>query len=142
MAIKLRSTIQASPELVFSFVRDLEKVPLWVKEVEQAWYTFEPEDTAIGTRFVQKIRQGLKLNTYQGEVLGFEQDHWLQVRLTGDALVMHVDYRIEPLAGGCQMTYTTEVSSRNLRGAFLGMVFQGFNLWPHKSVIENIIEAM
>lgn len=23
----------------------------------------------------------------------------------------------------------------------LGMVFQGFNLWPHKTVLENIIEA-
>jgi ABC-type histidine transport system ATPase subunit len=25
--------------------------------------------------------------------------------------------------------------------ARLGMVFQGFNLWPHKTVLENIIEA-
>ncbi|MEM0999858.1 MAG: SRPBCC family protein [Bacteroidota bacterium] len=127
MATKLASRILAPADIVFDYVRNLDKVQLWVKEVEEAWYTHEPADRAEGTTFVQKIRQGLSLNTYQGEVLGFEQDRWLQVRLTGEALIMHVDYRVRPEERGCHFTFVTEVSSRNLRGAFLGMMFQGFS---------------
>ena len=32
-------------------------------------------------------------------------------------------------------------AAMNRQRAEIGMVFQQFNLWPHKSVLENIIEA-
>jgi polar amino acid transport system ATP-binding protein len=35
---------------------------------------------------------------------------------------------------------TTRASARNVRGE-IGMVFQHFNLWPHLTVLENIVEA-
>jgi polar amino acid transport system ATP-binding protein len=34
----------------------------------------------------------------------------------------------------------TRAAARNVRSE-IGMVFQHFNLWPHMSVLENIIEA-
>lgn len=127
MAIALSDTLPAPATIVFDHLRDLNKVQLWVKEVEKAYFTHEPIDTAIGTTFVQHIRQGLQLNAYACEVREYAQDEWLQVRMTGDSLIMEVDYRLRELAEGCQIDWRTEVKPRGFFGTVMGMVFQGFS---------------
>jgi octopine/nopaline transport system ATP-binding protein len=41
---------------------------------------------------------------------------------------------------GGRLTRKDEAVARRIRGQ-LGFVFQSFNLWPHRSVLENVIEA-
>lgn len=127
MAVSLTVHIEAPAALVFEYVRDLDKVREWVQEVEEARMTFEPADRAVGTRFLQKIRQGFSLNEYQGEVIGFEQDRMLRVRLTGVSATMEIIYELEADSTGCVLTYESDLQSRNLRGAFLGLMFMGFS---------------
>lgn len=45
---------------------------------------------------------------------------------------------VSPVNG--HMTRREEGVARRIRG-HLGFVFQNFNLWPHRSVLENVIEA-
>ncbi|MBO9101329.1 MULTISPECIES: ABC transporter ATP-binding protein [unclassified Rhizobium] len=46
--------------------------------------------------------------------------------------------RISPRAG--RLSRNEEAVARRMR-SHLGFVFQGFNLWPHRTVLENVIEA-
>jgi octopine/nopaline transport system ATP-binding protein len=39
-----------------------------------------------------------------------------------------------------RLTRAEETTSRRMRG-HLGFVFQNFNLWPHRTVLQNVIEA-
>jgi len=41
---------------------------------------------------------------------------------------------------GGRLTRRQEATAKAMR-AELGFVFQGFNLWPHRTVLENVIEA-
>jgi ABC-type histidine transport system ATPase subunit len=47
---------------------------------------------------------------------------------------------IRPAAGNRGSHIVDHRQVRRVR-ASLGMVFQGFNLWPHKTVLENVIEG-
>jgi uncharacterized protein YndB with AHSA1/START domain len=127
MAITLQARIEAPAPFVFEYLRDMDKVRLWIAEVEESKYTLRQEGQAVGTRFVQKIRQGFSLNTYQGEVEDYQHERLIRLKLQSESAVMLIEYRLEPEGTGCRMTYVTDMSSRNLRGAFLGMVFQGFS---------------
>jgi octopine/nopaline transport system ATP-binding protein len=48
------------------------------------------------------------------------------------------DDHLAPTGG--HLSRREEVVARRMRG-HLGFVFQGFNLWPHRTVLENVIEA-
>jgi uncharacterized protein YndB with AHSA1/START domain len=127
MAVVITTYIKAPASLVFEYLRNLDKVRMWVNEVEEARLTYEPKDKAEGTLFMQKIRQGFSLNEYQGEVIGFEQDRFLKVRLLNESATMETSYTLEPDEKGCTITYSTELSARNIRGSFLGLMFRGFS---------------
>lgn len=127
MAFALTTHIEAPAALVFEHVRDLDKVRLWVPEVEEARMVFEPEDRAEGTRFEQKIRQGFGLYRYEGEVIEFEQDRLLRVHLVGVSAEMKIGYKLEPGGAGCDIVYSSDLKSRGIGGALLGMMFRGFS---------------
>jgi ABC-type polar amino acid transport system ATPase subunit len=65
--------------------------------------------------------------------------NFLEAPTTGEILIdgMPLGYRKDS-AGGRRRLRDAEL---NKQRAEIGMVFQQFNLWPHKTVIENIIEA-
>jgi octopine/nopaline transport system ATP-binding protein len=48
------------------------------------------------------------------------------------------DDQLSPSKG--HLSRREEAVARRIRG-HLGFVFQGFNLWPHRTVLENVIEA-
>jgi ABC-type polar amino acid transport system ATPase subunit len=63
---------------------------------------------------------------------------------SGKSTVLRCINRLEPIQGGIIRFEGEELTARtnlcSLR-AKIGMVFQRFNLFPHKTVLENIIEA-
>ncbi len=65
----------------------------------------------------------------------------LETPSSGDVLIdgSSLVYQDGPARGGPRKPRTP--SQINLMRRDLGMVFQQFNLWPHMSVLENVIEA-
>ncbi|MCB5409817.1 ABC transporter ATP-binding protein [Pseudogemmobacter faecipullorum] len=56
-----------------------------------------------------------------------------EVRLHGELVAMQPDGQ-----GGMRASDPAQLNRLRAR---LGMVFQAFNLWPHRTVLENVIEA-
>ena len=61
--------IAASPEVVFDWVDDDEKLPLWLEGLEQIEYPDGVDrNNPVGTRFRHTMRRGRKRVEYEGHV--------------------------------------------------------------------------
>ena len=84
------------------------------------------------------VLKGIDLDVHQGEKVVI-----LGPSGSGKSTMLRCINGLEDPDGGTITVSGTEVTDRrtdmNKVREHLGMVFQRFNLWPHKSVIENIM---
>ena len=98
-----------------------------------------------------EVLKGISLTAREGDVISIlgssgsgkstllrcinllEQPRRGQIRLAGEEL------KLKPSKGG-DLEAADRRQLERMR-ARIGFVFQSFNLWPHKSILENIIEA-
>lgn len=98
------------------------------------------------------VLKGIDLKVRQGEVISLIGSsgsgkstflrclNFLEMPTSGSIEVNGRGLHIETRSDG-----TTRLSNPRLVDAFrgeLGMVFQSFNLWPHRTVLENVTEAL
>jgi octopine/nopaline transport system ATP-binding protein len=98
-----------------------------------------------------EVLKGIDLTAREGEVISILGSsgsgkstmlrciNMLETPDAGDITVADETIRLKPAAGG-----KTRIADRKQVARIrsqLGMVFQSFNLWSHKTVLENIIEA-
>lgn len=117
----IKSTFMAAPaKVVFACVTQPELIPQWIEEVD--WVRFvgklDPEQP-LGTRFRQRVREGLVMRTLEGEVVAYEHDQEFGVECGDNRLTMRLGYSISEKEGGCQMEYRIEIEKKSL---FLRMV--------------------
>ena len=107
MNLQRQKTILAPPRTVFDCVVKDELIPQWMEELVSISY-LEPVDPAadpVGTRFQQRVREGLSVRKYDGEVTVYEQDRRFGIAFGDRRFRFHLDYRIEAVAGGSQLSY-------------------------------------
>jgi len=107
--------IEARIERVFGFIHDPEKHKLWLEELEETIY--EPDydpDHPLGAKFKQRIREGLDIQLYDGEVTAFKKPSHLGVRLTSKSLSVQVDYRLEAVKKATRVDFTSEFTFKSI----------------------------
>lgn len=96
-----------------------------------------------------EVLKGVSLDVHEGEVIAI-----VGVSGSGKSTLLRCVNLLEAPTGGEMIFDGRSVPFRQANGglftsgrglsalrAEIGMVFQQFNLWPHKTVLENVIEA-
>ncbi|WP_350084687.1 amino acid ABC transporter ATP-binding protein [Thalassobaculum sp.] len=96
-----------------------------------------------------EVLKGVSLDVHEGEVIAI-----VGVSGSGKSTLLRCVNLLEVPSGGSMVFDGKPVPYEQARGGLfssgralsdmrseIGMVFQQFNLWPHKTVLENVIEA-
>jgi len=103
--------IKAPIDKVFNCVEDTEKMKQWMEGLEETTYTSDRDPAnPVGTKFKQKIREGGRVQEYDGEVLAYEKPKHLAVRIGNKFFHAVADYRFAPTHEGTRLDYTCNVT--------------------------------
>jgi uncharacterized protein YndB with AHSA1/START domain len=107
--------IEAPIGKVFDFINDETKHKLWVEGLEET--IREPgynRKHPLGSKFKQKIRDGKKLEVYEGEVTAYERPKHLGARVHNKSFTVQVDYRLMQIKKVTHLEFISEVTFHNL----------------------------
>lgn len=111
MQLAIEIDIDAPVERVWPLLEDDENLKLWMPDVVETLY---PDGKAagdpVGTRFVQRIREGGRVRAYSGVVTAYEPRRLLGVRL-GDGRNFETDvvYRLKDRGAATTLDYRCDV---------------------------------
>ena len=100
---------------VFDFINDETKHKLWLEGLEDT--IREPgynRKNPVGSKFTQKIREGKKVEVYNGEVTAFDRPKHLGARVHNKSLSVQIDYRLNSVKKLTHLEFTTEVTFHNV----------------------------
>jgi uncharacterized protein YndB with AHSA1/START domain len=100
---------------VFDIINDSEKHKLWLdgllETIHEAGY--DPKHP-LGSKFKQKIRDGKKVEVYDGEVTAYKRPRHLGVRVFNEAFSAQVNYRLKTLKKKTHLSFTSEVTFKSV----------------------------
>jgi uncharacterized protein YndB with AHSA1/START domain len=137
--------INAPVETVFHLITDPEQHKRWLRGVEETRYAgdYDPSNP-VGARFKQRIREGGRVQEYDGEVTAFAPSKHLAIRLTGAQFFVDVDYRLTPEGGGTRLDYAADVTCGSwffrLMARAFGFMMRGM-LRKQMTKLKEIAEA-
>lgn len=98
--------IAAPPERVWSLIDEPENLARWMDGLEETTFPDGADRSrAVGTRFVQRIREGGRVSEYQGVVTAHDRLRHLGIEIGNRAFAMAVEYRLTPVPGGTRLDY-------------------------------------
>jgi uncharacterized protein YndB with AHSA1/START domain len=124
MRIATTIDIDAPTRRVWALLEDERNLRLWMPDVLETTYPGgKPEGDPGGARFLQKIREGGRVSTYEGEVTACEPPRLLGVRL-GDGRHFETDvvYRLSERGAATRLDYDCEVRLKSWLGRLMIVV--------------------
>jgi uncharacterized protein YndB with AHSA1/START domain len=131
--------INAPIERVFDLIDDPEKIKQWMDGLEGTTF---PEgrnpDNPVGTKFKQRIKEGSRIQEYDGEVMSYEKPKNLSVKVANKQIAVLVDYNLSPIAGGTRLDYACEVFCFSWIARVMGRLFG----WLMKSILRKQMDNL
>ena len=142
METRLNRDINASPETVFRYVDEEDKVKLWIPElVANEFPHGKNDENPVGTKFIQKLKEGGRVRSYEGEVTAYEKNRALSIRLGNKGFTVDVDYRVEPRGNGSRLEFICDVKYKRWFFGLIGKLFSGFMLKMANKQLDRLKEA-
>ena len=99
--------IAAPIATVWSLVDDDHNLKKWMDGLEETSYPDGLDRSrVVGTRFVQRIREGGRVQSYEGRVTAYDPPTHLGITIGNRAFEMQVDYRFTDLGGRTRLDYS------------------------------------
>ena len=137
--------IEAPIGKVFDFINDETKHKLWVEGLEET--IREPgynRKNPLGSKFKQKIREGKKIEVYDGEVTAHERPKHLGARVYNKSFSVQVDYRLQKVKNTTRLEFVSEVTFHSLAFKMLaglsGSIMRAV-LEKQMKMVKQLIEA-
>lgn len=139
MIFKFQIDIKAPIEAVFAWLDDDESLKSWIEELEETKYTSEVNhENPVGATFTQKIKEGRRVVTYEGEVTAYDKPRQLGVKLWDKDFSVDVDYRLTPLNGETRLEYTADLHFHTIFSRIMGVLFW----WLSRRIIRKQITKL
>ena len=127
MALTCSVEIKATIDKAFECVEDPDKMKQWMDGLEETIYTSERDPAnPVGTKFKQRIREGGRVQEYEGELLAYEKPKHLAVRIGNKHFQAVADYRFTPTAAGTRLDYSCDVTCHSVFVKVMGFLFGWF----------------
>lgn len=126
--------IAAPIATVWSLVDDDQNLKKWMDGLEETSYPdgFDPS-RPVGTRFVQRIREGGRVQSYEGRVTTYDPPTHLGITIGNRAFEMQVDYRFADLGGRTRLDY----SARMVRGGIFVRLMTTLFGWVTSRILRR-----
>lgn len=118
--------VNAPIEKVFDAVSDADKQKIWMEGLEETIYPSPLEGNPVGKPFKQRIREGGRVNEYDGEVTAYDKPNHLGVRVSNKQFAVQVDYRFTPTGSGTRLDYSAEMMMHTWVARIMGLLFGWF----------------
>lgn len=126
--------ISAPVHRVWELIDDQDNLKLWMDGLEETSYPDGLDRTRpVGTRFVQRIREGGRVSEYQGIVTAYDPQRHLGIEIGNRAFAMGVDYRLTAIPEGTRLDYSA-VMRRG--GAFIRIMTALFG-WLTRKILRR-----
>jgi len=139
MKIVCSIEIHAPISKVFEVLNDADQHKLWLEGLEETIREpgYDPEDP-VGSTFIQKIRDGKRLDVYQGEVVAYEKPKHLGVQVSNGGMTAKVDYRLKALKKKTRVEFTSDLQFKSLAFKLLVNLSQPIL----KGIIEKQLKSL
>lgn len=109
--------VNAPPHKVWELIDDDSKLPLWMPHIVSTRYPDgKPKGNPIGARFIQEMREGDGVSSYEGEVTEYQPGTLLGVLLRPKAFAIHAVYHVSGDEDWTRLDYGCDVKPRHWRG--------------------------
>ncbi|MDF2646679.1 MAG: hypothetical protein K0Q73_2484 [Paenibacillus sp.] len=138
MQLTFTQDIKAPIEKVFACADEEEKQKLWMEGLVGTEYIgkYDPNQP-VGTKFKQKIKEGGRVQEYDGEVTAYEKPRLLGVKLFNKMFSVDVRYRFTEISGGTRMQYDCELTFHHWIARLMGSLFG----WFTKRIFRKQMQA-
>ncbi len=100
--------IRAPIDDVFEYTEDPDNAPEWAEGIVGFELLDEAENN-VGTTYEMHIEEGGRVNTYQGEVVAWEENRHTSNRVERDGMAMIMDRDYAAVGDGTEVTMTVRV---------------------------------
>lgn len=139
MDITYRMELNAPIERAFSMVDDDRKARQWMNGLKEIIYTFPyNRQNPVGMKFKQRIREGVRMVEYDGEIIAYDKPRHLGLRIGNRQLTIQVDYRFSTTGEGTELEY----SSRTIRAGRGTLLMERFFGWVAQRLIERRMRTL
>lgn len=136
--VRHRATFAASPEAVWDVLEDLDRIPAWVSGVTRVQPVAGAIRVTPGTRFTQRLRQGLFAVECEGMVTALERPDRVELEVTHPHLVLRVEYRFAPARTATQVDARLDLVRSDLPPAILATMVR----LPAALLVERQVAAL
>jgi uncharacterized protein YndB with AHSA1/START domain len=119
--------INAPVAKVFSLVDEEKNLKRWMDGLEETIFPegYERAKT-VGTKFKQRIKEGRRVNEYDGEVIAYEKPYHLAILIGNKHFTVQVDYRFTADGLQTRLDYKSEMVRSNRFVRLMCKLFAGF----------------
>lgn len=123
-----RVDLRITPEQLFDVLGDADAWPQWATVITKVTWT-SPEPRGVGTTRTVHMRAGI---VGEEEFLAWEPHRHMAFRFNACSVravaAFAEDYRVEPIAGGCRLTWTMAQKSSGVSRVFMPVAHPAMNL--------------
>ena len=128
MLITSQTEIQAPKEVVFSYLEDNEKQKEWMTGLEGTEYLTEFDiSNPVGTKFKQRLREGNRMQEYEGQVTEYKKNNRLSIQMNHPSFLIKLSYKLQEISPNSSILYITEeLTAKTVSGKIISILFRVF----------------
>jgi uncharacterized protein YndB with AHSA1/START domain len=126
MLLRCRTKVNAAAETVFACVDDPGHIVKWVGgAVDHVYVTPRNPANPVGQKFVQKLRMGKSVRTFDGEIIAWEKPTLFGLHIPTAAYSSDAHFRITPESPTTStVDYSIDVTLHTLPARVIGAVLR------------------